>query len=769
MFNWFKNIKIYKKVILLTIFNAGILIGMWFLLYDRLNQAVSIWEKQREVEVRKSSFSQLKSYFFYDSFIYHFYNYILTKDNKHKKRFEVEVTNFTKDLKQYSSHNSITKKELDILNKIKKIVLYYRDKIELTKTLIYNQKTSKEILDQLTLEDQEPIKVFESLRKVYNDMNQQSSSDFTGVVNLINRRVLVSFIILILFVTAYSLFIIVYYVVNPIRKTTKILKNISEGEGDLTNKIDYPYKDEIGLLSNYFDLFMDKLTAIIVRIKHVLIEGQKIGELLSENSEKTSASLIEISNSIVFVNNLFKSLAENISKLSEVTDKNFESFKHLPKEIIKQGKVVKQSSNSITQLVKFIEDVAKISKEKREATSQLIERTYIGGEKIKETNNLILDISKNSEDMLEMIKIINDIATKTNLLAMNAAIEAAHAGDSGKGFAVVADEIRKLATSTATNVKSISETLNSSVEKIKLVTKLSHESRDAFLEVNNEVNEVSQAFDVVSTNMDNLSNETSSILAIVSDLQSITEEVKFDTIEMKISISESSDALKRITNASFKGLSTVEKITKTSNDMKGSVLSLAKLGSINSTNISMLNNEISSFKVKEEEKTSKVVPKDKKKIDFYEKEELKDKKVDSLVKWNSDLVTDVQSVDSQHIRLINLINELYSNMVVGKGFGVMEKILNELFDYTVIHFSYEEKLIKKLDYSGYDEHKKQHDEFTKKVLEFKEYFSKGEVNLSIEVLIFLESWLINHIKVTDKKTFTDLKDAIENINKVTKC
>ena len=123
----------------------------------------------------------------------------------------------------------------------------------------------------------------------------------------------------------------------------------------------------------------------------------------------------------------------------------------------------------------------------------------------------------------------------------------------------------------------------------------------------------------------------------------------------------------------------------------------------------------------------------------------------ALLNWSDDLSVKVNGIDNQHKMLVNLINDLHNAMKDGKGKEKLGTILNELISYTKYHFSAEEKLMQKKNYPDYQQHKREHEAFTKKVEEFNNQFVAGSLFISNEVLLFLKDWLVGHIKVTDKK------------------
>lgn len=122
-----------------------------------------------------------------------------------------------------------------------------------------------------------------------------------------------------------------------------------------------------------------------------------------------------------------------------------------------------------------------------------------------------------------------------------------------------------------------------------------------------------------------------------------------------------------------------------------------------------------------------------------------------LLTWKNDYSVQVEQIDEQHKRLVNLINQLYDALLEGKGKNSLAPILDELVDYTQTHFTTEEVMMKKCSYPKLEEHKTEHDTFTKTVKEFYARFQSGQAAISVELMEFLTSWLNNHILNVDKQ------------------
>ncbi|HEX2865655.1 MAG TPA: bacteriohemerythrin [Ignavibacteriales bacterium] len=123
----------------------------------------------------------------------------------------------------------------------------------------------------------------------------------------------------------------------------------------------------------------------------------------------------------------------------------------------------------------------------------------------------------------------------------------------------------------------------------------------------------------------------------------------------------------------------------------------------------------------------------------------------AFINWTNDYNTGFSKIDSQHMKLVALINELQEAMKAGKAKDILARILKELTDYTVTHFSAEEKFMAQNKYISFLTHKKSHDEFVDKIKDFQKKVENGQSLISIDMLNFLKDWLLKHILVSDKQ------------------
>ena len=297
-----------------------------------------------------------------------------------------------------------------------------------------------------------------------------------------------------------------------------IIKSTSKiAEGDLTYVPDYKKNDEIGKFSSNFKIAIDNLKKLIFEVKDASGNTVKISERVINSANRTSEDILNISDLLSTVEDQFKELSLSIGTTSESSEIISRNISSLTNQIEDQATAVTQTSTALEELSATINNVSMIASRNQKETQTLLETAEEGGERIDQTKTIVSDISKHASDMNEILEIINGIASQTNLLAMNASIEAAHAGEYGKGFAVVADEIMKLAESTSDNSNKISSLLTIIIDKIKTAESSSSESRDTFQNINEKMHRFINAFSEIAANMNEMSAGTGGDNRIITE------------------------------------------------------------------------------------------------------------------------------------------------------------------------------------------------------------------------------------------------------------
>ena len=390
--------------------------------------------------------------------------------------------------------------------------------------------------DQLIIESENLANKFSELNlilsKVLDDINLSLKKESDSV----NENVISdagNFIWVVLVVSVIGLIISLLFgflvrrsITNPVDKLVDTAKDIAEGEGDLTKRIQVVDEDELGILSNWFNTFLRKLNDIIIQVKHDAHQINQVSQEmaagnmdLSSRTHQQSASLEETASSMEEINSIVQNSAE-------------------------------ESKNANTLTKNAQQSVEKSRKQLLDTVDDSITNNHEMLSSLQETNSKVVDamedIMLGSKKIAGIITLINDVAFQTNLLALNASVEAARAGEHGKGFAVVATEVRKLAHRSAKASKEIGVLIENSLESIETGRNLVTEGEKGMQEMRKKVetmlnhlksesdanlNDITQAFLQVSEVMENIkvasleqADGVGQINTTIADMQRITQE-----------------------------------------------------------------------------------------------------------------------------------------------------------------------------------------------------------------------------------------------------
>lgn len=386
-------------------------------------------------------------------------------------------------------------------------------------------------------------------------------------------------------------------IIRPLKRVIAILKNIASGDGDLTVRLPVLTNNEIGQLSEYFNQTIEKiamsLKSIIDESKHM----QAVGQKLADNVESSAAAINEISANINSVNNDVTNQGQSVNQTNDAVNSIVQNIETLNRNIATQTENVSHSSSAVEEMIANIKSVTDILEKNQENVRQLQESAETGRAAIVKTVDLTRQVAEDSAGLIETSTVIQNIARQTNLLAMNAAIEAAHAGDAGRGFAVVADEVRKLAEDSDSQGKKITAVLKRLREMIVSVSESSIELQRQFDTIFDHTTTVNTQEGIIKAAMDEQSAGSKQVIDAMHEIHAITAEVRDNANEMQEGSKTVIAQMQKLESITVQITGAMAEISNGVSGLNNGMQEVSAIGHENQESIDNVSSEINQFKV----------------------------------------------------------------------------------------------------------------------------------------------------------------------------
>ena len=421
-------------------------------------------------------------------------------------------------------------------------------------------------------------------------------NEFMGTVNELRLKMIIIGAVILVIALAI-VFFLARAMVKPVQTAVSALQNIAQGEGDLTVRLPVTGNDEVTDLSEYFNETIEKIGSSIRQVDVNSDVMEEIGNELASNMTETASAVNEISANIDGVKQQVLTQAASVTETAATIEEIVRTIKQLNNNIETQAASVAQSSSSVEEMVANIASIGQTLGKTDDVIKSLTTATGDGKATLVTSNTVTQKIAEESGSLMEASSVIQHIASQTNLLAMNAAIEAAHAGEAGKGFAVVADEIRKLAEDSATQGKTITatlKTLSGEIETLSASSKTVEEKFNAIFTLAEQVKDMSNRLTEAMREQENGSRE---VLTAIKSINTVTIEVQAGSEEMlkggegvAIEMRKLDDLTRIITDS-------MNEMASGAVQINNAVQEVSEITQKNKQSIEALASEVSKFKV----------------------------------------------------------------------------------------------------------------------------------------------------------------------------
>lgn len=420
------------------------------------------------------------------------------------------------------------------------------------------------------------------------------ASDFSGEYkNLVLIVFGILFIIILIMIGVYT--ILARRVSNNFREIVKGCEIIANG--DFTKKYPDYFTQEASQLSKGFNEFSERISSLVGTIRESSGNIQDVSNKLAENSDSISESVSTTENAINGMNTTITKQSTAIESVNEAINQMAQKVSVLNTEIENQNELIISSSDNIEDMMKNFLAITKNTEDMTNKVGTIVEASGNNTMSLKKSVEQIQEVQAESGALLEMNKVISSVASQTNLLAMNAAIEAAHAGESGKGFAVVADEIRKLAETTSKQAKDSSVSLKAIQTKINEISSSSVVVEQSFEETITEIKNFEETMKSLSNTIAIQGDKAEQIMASLSDIKNSSVNVKESATVISSGTSQVTENFRSLSEMQKQVDSGIQDCASASETLSTSSKSITRISAQAQESVGVLTEAVSKFKV----------------------------------------------------------------------------------------------------------------------------------------------------------------------------
>jgi methyl-accepting chemotaxis protein len=406
--------------------------------------------------------------------------------------------------------------------------------------------------------------------------------------------IVISALSILLFIAVFSF--LTKRILLPLTKMSHAIESFNKGEGDLTVSIAINTKDEIGNLASNFNEYIRNMQGMILQIRKSITNTIDVSSglaVLSQNSSKNFRQIVESAESI---NKKTVLLDEEIASFVKITSNVKGQISATNEHIISQSADITESSAAIEEMASSIKNITRTTEVKLELVSNLQDIALAGEKLMSDTITVINKVNQSTNSVITIVKVINTISAQTNLLAMNAAIEAAHAGEYGAGFSVVADEIRKLAENTSKNAKEISVSLKDMIKYIRISEESSGKTGGFFKNIVAGIREVKESILEIKNAMQELELGNKQIIDSLSSLIRSASVMSESSDSMNSGMIKITELIAHVGSISAETKTGMEEITERIGKMQESIEYVSEAGVGNINGIKQVETLVNKFK-----------------------------------------------------------------------------------------------------------------------------------------------------------------------------
>ncbi len=395
--------------------------------------------------------------------------------------------------------------------------------------------------------------------------------------------------------TLFMLSIVAIIWRSLLQPVTHLAQRLKNQQSDLTYRLPVDPQHSLGEVGRSFNIFVAHIHNVLFTLKTIAEEEKNLSAVLANGSSESAAAVHQIVHHAESMKENSRQFEQKILATSTAVKQINASIEKVSSTASRQLAALQTSASIVMDQVEAIQNLDGLARERLGTIASLKEHSASTTQTMRDTSVAIQEIDQSAQAIRSLMDVISNVADQTNLLAMNASIEAAHAGETGKGFGVVAGEIRKLADATRNNTLAIAQNIHLILERIAQAVKLTQHTEQTVTGLSDGMQTILASMETLTKELATMGSSSSQISSSLGEVQTLSQNLLDSTQEIRQEASAISASMSVSEELSFANKNAVDEMLVGVSDIRSQMLQLSEVGSRNTEVVRVLEKTLGRF------------------------------------------------------------------------------------------------------------------------------------------------------------------------------